>query len=406
MPPASRPLHAPTLLLAAVRTEVRSRCRAQSRLHFVSRPRVVARSTSQRSMSTMRALVYRGPDAVLLERRPKPAILRPTDAVVRLTKTTICGTDLHIIKGDVATCQPGRILGHEGVGVVDEAGPSVSAFRPGDAVLVSCISSCATCDYCREGMPSHCRDGGWVLGNTIDGTQAEYVRVPHADSSLYRIPDGVDEAALVLLSDIFPTGLECGVQNGRVRPGCTVAIVGVGPVGLAALLTAQLYSPSKIIAIDTDPSRLAVAAKLGADCTVDNAAVDAVAEVHALTAGKGCDAVIEAVGVPATFDLCQRLLAPGGILANVGVHGVPASLHLESLWDKNIAITTRLVDTVTTPMLVNLVASGKLQPLQLVTHRFMFGDMEKAYKTFGEASKTAALKVLVEFEGSAAEVSS
>lgn len=346
----------------------------------------------------MKALVYSGANSVSLRDHPIPTISSPTDVVVKVTKTTICGTDLHIRKGDVASCEPGRVLGHEGVGIVHSAGASVTRFKEGDHVLISCISSCATCEYCRKGMYSHCTSGGWVLGNTIDGTQAEYVRIPHADSSLHAIPAGADEASLVMLSDIFPTGLECGVLNGKVEPGGTVVIVGSGPIGLASLITAQMYSPSQIIAIDTDAKRLEVAKELGATETVDSSKEDPVAKVKALTDGKGCDSVIEAVGIPATFDLCQQLLAPGGVLANVGVHGTKVDLHLQNLWDKNISITTRLVDTVTTPMLLKLVQSGKIQPSQLITHRFKLSDMEKAYETFGEASKHGALKVVIDVD--------
>jgi alcohol dehydrogenase len=291
---------------------------------------------NSRYLSTMKALVYKAVNSVALQDRPVPTLSSPTDAIIKVTKTTICGTDLHIRKGDVATCKPGRVLGHEGVGIVQSAGSTVKRFKEGDRVLISCISSCATCEYCREGMYSHCTSGGWVLGNTIDGTQAEYVRIPHADSSLYAIPSGADEASLVMLSDIFPTGLECGVLNGKVQPGGTVVIVGAGPIGLAAIITAQMYSPSKIIAIDMDPKRLEVAKQLGATETIDSSKEDAVVRVKAITDGKGCDSVIEAVGIPATFLLCQELLAPGGILANVGVHGTKVDLHLQNLWDRNI----------------------------------------------------------------------
>ncbi|CVK86305.1 probable zinc-binding oxidoreductase [Fusarium mangiferae] len=345
----------------------------------------------------MKALVYAGNGSVTLQDRPVPKIASPTDAIIKVTKTTICGTDLHIRKGDVATCEPGRVLGHEGVGIVHSAGPSVARFKEGDRVLISCISSCATCEYCRRGMYSHCTSGGWILGNTIDGTQAEYVRIPHADSSLHPIPDGADEAALVMVSDIFPTGLEVGVLSGRVQPGGTVVVVGAGPVGLAAIITAQLYSPSRIIAVDMDNARLDVAKKLGATESVVSDP-DAVAQVMKLTDGKGCDTVIEAVGIPATFELCQKLIAVGGVLANVGVHGTKVDLHLQDLWIKNISITTQLVDTVTTPMLLKLVQSGKLQPSQLITHNFKLSDVENAYKTFGEASKHNALKVLIEVD--------
>jgi len=288
----------------------------------------------------MKALVFKEVGKVELQDRPVPKIVAPTDAVVKLTKTTICGTDLHIRKGDVATCTPGRVLGHEGVGIVEHVGDSVTRFKKGDPVLISCISSCASCEYCRRGMSSHCTTGGWVLGNEIDGTQAEYVRIPHADCSLYAIPKDVDASALVTLSDIFPTGLECGVLNGKVQPGSTVAIIGSGPVGLAAMITAKFYSPATVIMIDTDPGRLRVATEMGAQATIESGNVGAdvvIQQVLDLTEGKGCDTVIEAVGIPATFELSQRLLAPGGVLANVGVHGTKVSLFLDELWAKNIS---------------------------------------------------------------------
>jgi len=344
----------------------------------------------------MKAFVFRGPGQKALENRPKPELLGPNDAIVKITKTTICGTDLHILKGDVPTCTPGRILGHEGVGVVDHVGAGVSSFRPGDRVLVSCISACGKCDYCRRGMYSHCTTGGWILGNTIDGTQAEYVRIPHADTSLYRIPSGADEEALVMLSDILPTGFECGVQNGKVAPGTTVAIVGSGPIGLAALLTAQFYSPSQLIVIDLDDKRLEVAKRFGATTIVNSKDGKAAGKVTALTDGRGVDCAIEAVGIPATFLLCEDIIAPGGTIANIGVHGTKVDLHLERLWSRNITITTRLVDTVTTPMLLKTVSSGKIEPKKLITHHFKLESILDAYDTFGRAAETHALKVIVE----------
>lgn len=344
----------------------------------------------------MKALVYGGPGRKSLEERPVPTISAPTDAIVKITKTTICGTDLHILKGDVPTCTPGRVLGHEGVGVVEEIGAGVTQFRKGDRVLISCISSCGKCDYCRRGMYSHCATGGWILGNTIDGTQAEYVRIPHADTSLYPIPHGADEEALVMLSDILPTGFECGVLNGKVQPGGTVAIVGAGPIGLATLLTAQFYSPSQIIVIDLDQNRLDVAKRIGATHTILASGEDAKKQVLDLTEGKGVDTAIEAVGIPATFELCQELVAAGGVIANIGVHGVKADLHLEKLWSHNIAITTRLVDTVTTPMLLKTVRSGKIDPASLITHHFRLDGILDAYDTFSRAADTQALKVIIE----------
>ena len=344
----------------------------------------------------MKALVYLGPGAKAIEERTKPELQSPGDAIVQITRTTICGTDLHILKGDVATCAPGRILGHEGVGVIDSVGAGVTAFRPGDRVLISCISSCGKCDYCRRGMYSHCSTGGWILGNVIDGTQAEFVRIPHADTSLYPIPEGADEEALVMLSDILPTGFECGVLNGKVAPGSTVAIVGTGPIGLAALLTAQFYSPAAIIMVDLDDNRLEVARRFGATHTINSNDGKAVEKIMVLTAGRGVDTAIEAVGLPATFVLCEDIIAAGGVIANVGVHGIKADLHLERLWSHNITITTRLVDTVTTSMLLKTVQSKRIDPKLLITHRFKFGQILEAYETFGNAASKRALKVIIE----------
>nr|WP_313632490.1 zinc-dependent alcohol dehydrogenase family protein [Brevundimonas naejangsanensis] len=343
----------------------------------------------------MKALVYKGPGQKALEDRPIPVIQAPDDAVVKMVKTTICGTDLHILKGDVPTCAPGRILGHEGVGVIETVGAAITTFKPGDRVLISCISSCGKCEYCRRGMYSHCSTGGWILGNAIDGTQAEYVRIPHAETSLYPLPDGADEEAMAMLSDILPTGFECGVLNGKVAPGSSVAIVGAGPIGLAALLTAQLYSPAEIIMIDLDDNRLDVARRFGATQTINSSAVDAADQVLKLTGGRGVDTAIEAVGVPVTFELCESLVAPGGVIANIGVHGKPAQLHLETLWSRNIAITTRLVDTSTTPMLMKTVQSGKIDPTRLITHRFALDQILEAYDAFGRAAETKALKVII-----------
>jgi alcohol dehydrogenase len=349
----------------------------------------------EKTTDMMMALVYEGPGQRTWTAKAKPVIRDPGDAVVRITTTTICGTDLHIMKGDVPSVTSGRILGHEGVGVIEAVGPLVSRFHVGDRVLISCVSACGTCDLCRKGMYSHCRTGGWILGNTIDGTQAEYVRTPHADTSLYPLPADADEEALVMLSDILPTGFECGVLNGKVQPGDTVAIVGAGPIGLAALLTAQLYSPAALLMVDLDANRLDVARQFGATALINSADGTAVQQVMTLTGGAGVDVAIEAVGIPATFDICQSILAAGGRLANVGVHGKPVELHLEKLWDRNIGITTRLVDTAAIPMLLKLVQSGKLQPAKLVTHRFPLADIMKAYDTFGNAAKERALKVVL-----------
>ena len=346
--------------------------------------------------SRMKALVYHGPGQKAWEDHPKPELAAATDAIVRVTRTTICGTDLHILRGDVPGCVPGRILGHEGVGVVESVGAAVTAFKAGDRVLISCISACGRCEFCRKGMFSHCTTGGWILGNTIDGTQAEFVRIPHADTSLYPIPDGADEEALVMLSDILPTGFECGVLNGKVQPGSTVAIVGSGPIGLAALLTAQFYSPAQIIMIDLDDNRLEVARRFGATATVNSTDGKALDAVMSLTGQRGVDTAVEAVGVPATFELCEQIVAPGGVIANIGVHGVAVELHLEKLWDRNISITTRLVDTSSTPMLLKVLEAHKIDPTLLITHRFTFDQILDAYETFGAAARTKALKVIIQ----------
>lgn len=350
------------------------------------------------SGSIMKALVYHGPGKRAWEEKPMPTIKDATDAIVRITTSTICGTDLHILKGDLPTVTDGRILGHEGIGIVEEVGSGVSTFKMGDKVLISCVTACGKCDFCRKSMYSHCRHGGWILGNTIDGTQAEFVRIPYADTSLYPIPVDGDEEALVMLSDILPTGFECGVLNGQVKPGDTVAIVGAGPVGLAVLLTAQFYSPATIFMIDLDDKRLAVAKEFGATTLVNSGDGNAAERVMGLTGGAGVDVAIEAVGIPATFDICQAIVAAGGRIANVGVHGKPVDLHLEKLWDRNITLTTRLVDTVTTPMLLKVVQSGKLQPRKLATHHFALNDIMKGYDTFGNAATESALKVILKSE--------
>lgn len=343
----------------------------------------------------MKALVYQGPGRKAWTDKPKPTIERATDAVVRVLKTTICGTDLHILKGDVPEVTEGRILGHEGIGVVESVGDGVQQFKVGDRVIISCITACGRCDACKKGMYSHCADGGWILGHLIDGTQAEYVRIPHADNSLYHLPDGVDEAALVMLSDILPTGFEVGVLNGHVQPGQTIAIVGAGPVGLSALLTAQFYSPAEIIVVDLDDNRLKVARSLGATQTINSSDGKAAQAIMALTGNQGVDVAIEAVGVPATFGICQDIVKAGGRIANVGVHGKSVELHIERLWTHNITLTTGLVDTYSTPMLLKIVEAGKVDPLALITHRFDLPNILEAYDIFGSAAKTGSLKVLL-----------
>ena len=343
----------------------------------------------------MKALVYQGPGKKDWVEKPKPTVQEATDVIVRITKTTICGSDLHILKGDVPSVAEGRTLGHEGVGIVEEVGGAVRNFRRGDAVLISCITSCGSCPNCKRQLYSHCDDGGWQLGNTIDGTQAEYVRIRHGDNSLYPIPQGADEEALVMLSDILPTGLEIGVQAGGVKPGDTIAIVGAGPVGMSALLTAQFYSPGKIVMIDMDPARLALARQFGATDTIQVGEEDAASRIMEMTDGQGVDVAIEAVGVPATFDICQKIVSAGGTIANVGVHGKPVELRIEDLWIKNIKISMGLVNTNTTPMLLKTVKAGKFDPKKLITHRFRLDQILDAYEVFGNAAREKAMKVIL-----------
>ncbi|MGB3079124.1 MAG: zinc-dependent alcohol dehydrogenase family protein [Saprospiraceae bacterium] len=351
--------------------------------------------TNDKNNSTMKALVYHGAGKKAWEDKPKPTIIEPTDAIVKILKTTICGTDLHIMKGDVPTVTDGRIIGHEGVGIIEELGSAVTNFKKGDHVLISCITSCGKCAFCKKAMYSHCEKGGWILGNLIDGCQAEFVRIPYADTSLYLIPAGADEEALVMLSDILPTGFECGVLNGKVKPGDTIAIVGAGPIGLATLLTAQFYSPAEIIMIDVDDNRLEVAKTFGATHIINSSDGKAIEKIMKLTNNLGVDTAIEAVGVSATFELCESIVAAGGHIANIGVHGKSVTLHLETLWSHNVTITTRLVDTVTTPMLLKTVQSKKINPNKLITHHFKLDQIMEAYETFGNAGKEKALKVIL-----------
>ncbi|MBJ8341310.1 zinc-dependent alcohol dehydrogenase family protein [Antrihabitans sp. YC3-6] len=344
----------------------------------------------------MHALVFHGPGQKAWEEVPAPRIQQGTDAIVRVDAVTICGTDLHILKGDVPEVTPGRILGHEAVGTVTDVGDAVQNVKVGDHVLVSCITSCGACRFCRAGQYGQCLGGGgWILGHLIDGTQAEFVRVPFADNSTHPVPPGLSDEQMLMLADILPTSHEVGVLNGKVRPGDVVAIVGAGPIGLAAIMTARLYSPSHIIAIDVAESRLAAAKNAGADITVNSLNENVLDIVRGLTDGLGADVTMEAVGIPETFELAIDLVRPGGHVANIGVHGAPATLHLERIWIKDLTITTGLVDTNSTPTLIKLLASGQVDASPMVTHRFGLDEFENAYDVFARASETGALKVVL-----------
>jgi alcohol dehydrogenase len=347
----------------------------------------------------MKALTYGGPGVRAWETVPDPSIDEPTDVVVEIGSSTICGTDLHILKGDVPTVEPGRILGHEAIGTVVETGSAVTTVAEGDRVLVSCITACGRCRFCREGHYGLCvGGGGWILGHLIDGLQAEYARVPFGDTSVYRVPEALTDEQVLFLADILPTAYEVGVLNGRVQPGDTVAVVGSGPIGLAAIMTARLLTPGKVIAIDLADARLEQALAFGADVTINNGVEDPLQVAKELTDGLGVDVAIEAVGVPETFELCTELIRPGGRVANVGVHGHAATLHLEKLWIQDVTITTGLVDTFTTPQLLRLIEGGRLDPTAFATHRFALDETMEAYDVFAAAAETHALKVVLEGE--------
>ncbi|GAA5112631.1 alcohol dehydrogenase catalytic domain-containing protein [Pseudonocardia adelaidensis] len=345
----------------------------------------------------MKALVYHGPDDKSWEDVPDAAVQEPTDVVVRVDTTTICGTDLHILQGDVPAVTDGRILGHEAVGTVTEVGAAVRGFSAGDRVLVPAITKCGRCEYCQRGMPSHCRTVGgigWIFGHLIDGTQAEYVRVPYADTSLYAVPDGVSDEQAIFLADSLPTGYEVGVLAGNVRPGHTVAVVGAGAVGLAAVLTTGLWGASKVIAVDSNKFRLEKAIEFGATDTVE-AGPGTVKEVTALTDGLGVDVAIEAVGYPETLLTAAALVRPGGTIANIGVHGVPVELPMQEMWIRNITLTMGLVDTVSIPTLLTMVANGRIPAEKMGTHSFTFDRIDQAYDVFKNAAAHQALKVVI-----------
>jgi alcohol dehydrogenase len=345
----------------------------------------------------MKALVYHGPGRKAWEDVPDAAIAEPTDVVVRVDTTTICGTDLHILHGDVPAVTDGRILGHEAVGTVIAVGAAVTGFAAGDRVLVPAITKCGRCAYCQRGMPSHCQTVGgigWIFGHLIDGTQAELVRVPYADTSLYAVPDDVTNEQAIFLADSLPTGYEVGVLAGQVRPGDTVAVVGAGAVGLSAVLTTGLWGASKVIAVDTNKFRLGTALEFGATDAVE-AGPDAVADVLALTDGLGVDVAIEAVGYPETLLTAVALTRPGGTIANIGVHGAPVELPMQDLWIRNVTLTMGLVDTVSIPTLLTMVASGRIPAEKMGTHSFTFAQLDEAYEVFRDAAANSALKVVI-----------
>jgi alcohol dehydrogenase len=357
----------------------------------------INRTPRQRQEPEMKALVYHGPGKRGWDTVPDPTIVEPTDAIVRIDTSTICGTDLHILKGDVPETTSGTVLGHEAVGTVQEVGAGVTTVAPGDRVLMSCVSSCGRCRFCKEGRYGQCLGGGgWIFGHLIDGLQAEHARVPFADNSVYKVPEQLSDEQVLFLADILPTSFEVGVLNGMVAPGDVVAVVGAGPIGLAGILTAKLYTPGRIVAIDLADSRLEAARRFGADTTINNSSEDAVARVMELTDGLGADVAFEAVGVPETFELAAELIRPGGRVANIGVHGRSATLHLERLWIRDVTITTGLVDTFSIAQLMRLIANGRLDPSLFATHRFPLGDTMAAYDVFADAANTGALKVVLQ----------
>lgn len=345
----------------------------------------------------MKALVFGGAGERSWNTVDDPGIEEPTDVIVKVDMTTICGTDLHILKGDVPAVTEGRVLGHEAVGTVVETGSAVSSLKEGDRVLVPAITSCGSCLPCKQGMAAHCEAVGgigWIFGHLIDGVQAEFARVPYAETSVHVVPAGVSNEQVIFLADILPTGYEIGVQYGRVKLGDSVAVVGSGPVGLAAMMAATVTGASRIIAVDLEASRLKRAESFGATHTVVSGE-DAEQQILELTDGHGVDVAMEAVGLPATFDLCTRIVRPGGTVANIGVHGAPTTLHLEELWIKNITITTGLVSGSTIPTLLQLVRHGRIEPEKLGTHHFKLDEIMQAYDVFAAAGENDALKVVL-----------
>lgn len=344
----------------------------------------------------MKAIIYTENGKELVEKE-MPTLKSEDDVIVKVLKTTICGTDLHILKGDVPTVSKGTVLGHEGIGVVVEKGSNVKKFNIGDKVIISCITACGKCDYCKEQLYSHCENGGWLLGNTIDGLQAEYARIPYADNSLYLFPEGISDEAGMLLSDILPTAYEIGVVAGKVMPGKTVAVIGAGPVGLSAVLTSKLYSPKDIIVIDLDENRLEIAKELGATYVINPQKENVEEMINKITNNRGVGVAMEVVGIANTFDICQKIVAVGGVIAVIGVHGEPVKFDLDKLWTKNISVTTGLVDTNTIPMLIDLIEKKILNPEKLLTHTIPYEKLMEAYDTFENASKTNAIKVAISF---------
>ena len=348
---------------------------------------------------TMRATVFHGPGDIRVEEVQRPHA-GPGDAVIRITTTTICGTDVHIVKGEYPV-RPGLILGHEPVGVIEELGPGVTGYEIGQRVLVGAITPCGQCRACLSGNGSQCGHGGgyeaiggWRFGNTIDGAQAEYLLVPSAQANLTLIPDGVSDEQVVLLSDIASTGFN-GAESGNVRIGDVVVVFALGPIGLCAVAGAKLMGAALIVGVDSDPVRLEMAKRMGADVALDFTQVDVVAEVKRLTAG-GADVTIEALGTQGTFENALRCLRPGGTLSSLGVYSgkleLPYDAFAAGLGGYRIVTTLCPGGKERMRRLIATVESGRFDPLPLITHRFTLDDIVEAYDLFSNR-REGVLKV-------------
>lgn len=344
--------------------------------------------------NTMKAFVYHGPEKMSLDQVPKPTIIKPTDAIVKVTTSTICGTDKHIRHGGMPEVEPGRIIGHEFCGIVEEVGSSVNKFKKGDKVAVSCVTQCMDCYYCRRGMYSQCTTGSWIYGYMIDGCQADYVRVPYADSGMYIIPDSLTDEDVLFVGDILSTGY-FGAENGNIQPGDTVAVFGSGPVGMCAMATARLWGPARIVAVDIDDSRLEFAKKNGwADYGLNPQKVDVVQALKDMTGGRGADVTIEANGFEPTFKGAIDGVRAGGTVSLIGVFEKPQVVEMNKLWIKNIAIKMGLVNANRISELIDLIKEGKLNMKPLITHTLPLSQVAEGYDIF-EERRDNAIKVVL-----------
>lgn len=345
----------------------------------------------------MKALVHDGNGTIAIKERPKPEPVEPGDAIVRVTLSTICTSDLHIIHGAVPRALPNTVLGHEFVGVIEQVGENVTNLAPGDRVAVSCETFCGECFYCKRGWVNNCAQGGWELGCRLDGCQAEFVRVPYAEHTCSIIPDSVTDEDALFLGDIVATG-QWGAEIAELERGCTVAVIGAGPVRLATMMCAKLAEPGRIIAIDIDAKRLALAQERGlADETMDASvmSLDAIeTAVHNMTEGRGADAVVEAAGGSNTFEMAWRIARPNAVVVISAMYEGPQTLPLHEMYGKNLVFKTGGVDAANMNETMKLVEKGRINTICLVSKRYALNDILEAYRAF-EAHEDGCLKMII-----------